>query len=114
MNAIASTLPFASVVDLFLALAEIDSPSLAERELMGFVTSLLRGAGYLVRFDFYGNLVASDPSTFCEGSNPVVFTCHADMVSNGKPIAPKIVAGKVVATGGNCLGAVAALAEDAG
>ena len=105
MNTMTSVPPYDSVVDLFLALAEIDSPSLAEKELLDFVTTLLRNAGFLVRHDFYGNLVASDPSAFEEGSNPLVFTCHADMVSNGKPIDPKVVDGYVIATGGNCLGA---------
>jgi acetylornithine deacetylase/succinyl-diaminopimelate desuccinylase-like protein len=102
---VTSTLPFDNVVELFLALAEIDGPSLAEQRLLDFVTSLLRNARYVVRHDFYGNLVASHPSVFDGASRPVVFTCHADMVSNGKPVRPRIVAGKVVATGGNCLGA---------
>jgi acetylornithine deacetylase/succinyl-diaminopimelate desuccinylase-like protein len=98
-------LTFDSVEQLFIALARIDSPSLAEAELFAFVASLLASAGFPVRYDRYGNMVASSPDAYEAATPPVLLTCHGDIESNGRPIDPQIIDGRIVATGGNVLGA---------
>ena len=51
------------VIDLFVDLAEIPSPSFKEQELAETITEILSIHGIDSKFDSYGNIIAKIPAT---------------------------------------------------
>ncbi len=76
----------------FITLAEIDSPSLKERELADYLKNRLQGLGLTVEEDdtaakiggSAGNLLAHLPGD--EGLAPLLFACHMDTVNPGEGV----------------------------
>ncbi|HHV34496.1 MAG TPA: M20/M25/M40 family metallo-hydrolase [Syntrophomonadaceae bacterium] len=76
----------------FITLAEIDSPSLKERELADYLKNRLQDLGFTVEEDdtaakisgSAGNLLARLPGA--EGLSPLFFACHMDTVTPGEGV----------------------------
>src|SRR3989344_7912376 len=81
------------LVKTFLELVKIDSPSGSEGPISKFVAKKLRGLGFKVVFDNYGNVVAKIPGQ----GEPFILNAHLDTVEPGRGIKP-IVKGDIIKT----------------
>lgn len=90
------------LVELFLSLVAIDSPSGGEQLLCSHVLGLLRMQGISYRQDAYGNVLAL---VNCKDNPPLTFACHLDTVPNAVGVKPCIVDGVVKSDGTTALGA---------
>ncbi len=93
-------------------LIRIDSPTGEEDEMVSEVTTRLRALGFSVRYDAYGNVVAS-----IEGEGePLMLSAHLDTVEPGRGIRPELD-GDVLRSdgttilGGDCKAGVAIVLE---
>lgn len=100
------------VLDTFLDLVRIDSPSGHEAAVAAYCERALRDAGCSVRFDGTapitgsdtGNLVAVLPATpGCSGS--IALSAHMDTVEPGRGVRPVVDGGIVRSSGDTILGA---------
>lgn len=91
------------VVDTFLKMAQIDSPSGHEQTMSEEVKNFLEKIGLRAQIDKKGNVIA-----FLEGnkdSEPYMLNAHLDTVEPGRGIKPKIVNGWIKSSGDTILGA---------
>jgi tripeptide aminopeptidase len=97
------------LLDTFLKLVRIDSPSLREGDVAAWCADALRQAGCTVRFDDAakrvgsntGNLLASLPGT---APGKLYFSAHMDTVNPGEGIEPVIENGIISSAGETVLG----------
>lgn len=98
------------IVDLFLKLVGIDSPSRSERQLAVFLKAKLAELGLEVSEDntcsqtgsSTGNIIARLPGT--TGRQPIFFSAHMDTVEPGRGIIPVIKDGVISSQGDTVLG----------
>lgn len=89
------------VVDTFLKLVQIDSPTGGEANISEFVFQKLESLGLEVVKDNYGNVIAK-----LNGNNqPILLTAHLDTVEPGRGIRPVIENGIIKTSGDTILGA---------
>jgi len=75
------------VIDLFVDLAEIPSPSFKEQELAETITEILSIHGIDSKFDSYGNIIAKIPaSSDCKNAKPILLSAHMDVVGGSDPV----------------------------
>ena len=90
-----------NLIDTFLDLVSIDSPSTYEKDVIGYVLVRLKDMGMTVSIDEVGNIFAfSDRS-----GNPVLLCAHLDTVEPGRGVRPKISNGHIKSDGRTILGA---------
>ena len=102
------------LVETFIRLARVDSPSRAEGQLAQLLRAELTRLGWQVSIDAGGNLVASLDGN--PAREAVLFTSHMDVVSPCLGVQPRLQAGYITSSGQTVLGAdakasVAALLE---
>lgn len=91
------------VVNTFLKIVQIDSPSGYEQKMSQEVKNSLEEIGLKTKIDKNGNVVA-----FLEGNKdaePYMLNAHLDTVEPGRGIKPKIVNGWIKSSGNTILGA---------
>lgn len=89
------------IVDTFIKLVQIDSPSGEEQDMAEYLTNWLTKVGYGVKVDKVGNILA-----FLNSSEPKLLLCaHMDTVMPGKGIKPVIKNGVIKSDGNTILGA---------
>lgn len=86
------------LVDTFLELIAIDSPSGEEDNIAKDVTKRLKNLGGKVTSDTYGNLFATFPG---EGE-PFIFSTHLDTVEPGRNIRP-VIKGDIISSQGDTI-----------
>lgn len=75
------------VIDLFVDLAEIPSPSFKEQELAQTISEIFSIHGIESKFDSYGNIIAKIPaSSNCKNAEPLLLSAHMDVVGGSDPI----------------------------
>jgi di/tripeptidase len=75
------------VIDLFVDLAEIPSPSFKEQELAKTISEIFSIHGIESKFDSYGNIIAKIPaSSDCKNIPPILLSAHMDVVGGCDPI----------------------------
>jgi tripeptide aminopeptidase len=90
------------VLDLFVELAAIPSPSGSEQEVARRVTTYLRDLGLEPESDSAGNVLARIESTDLDGGAPIFLCAHMDTVPVAGPIEPVVEDG-VVRNGANTI-----------
>jgi tripeptide aminopeptidase len=93
------------VLDLFLELAAIPSPSGAEKAVAERVTTYLRQLGLQPESDHAGNILARLEATDPDGGAPVFLCAHMDTVPPSGPIEPVVEGGIVRNEADTILGA---------
>lgn len=91
------------VVNTFLKIVQIDSPTGYEQEMSQEVKNFLKKNGLKAKIDKKGNVIA-----FLEGdgkSQPYMLNAHLDTVEPGRGIIPKITNGWIGSSGNTILGA---------
>ena len=91
------------LVDTFLELVQIDSPSGYEAEISAHLKALLTQLGGDVHADTTGNLVAYFPGT--REGDPVMLNAHMDTVGTDRGIKPVVREGVIYSDGTTILGA---------
>ena len=99
------------LVDQFIAMASIASPSRQEGRLAAYLKPELEALGFVVEFDSAGeqaggdtgNLIATLPAT-AAGVEPMIFCCHLDTVTPCADVHPRIADGVVRSDGTTILG----------
>ena len=99
------------LVERFLALLRIASPSRQEGRLAAHLKGELEALGFTVEFDSAGeragsdtgNLIATLPAT-AAGVEPMIFCCHLDTVTPCADVRPQIAGGVVRSDGTTILG----------
>lgn len=89
------------VVDTFLKLVQIDSPTGSEAKVSEFVYQKLMTFGLEVVKDNYGNIIAK----LNGNGQPILLTSHLDTVEPGRGIRPVIENGIIKTSGDTILGA---------
>lgn len=89
------------LVNTFLELAQIDSPSGEEDAVREYVLQKLDDIGFKYKVDSVGNIIARNHSD----SEPVLLGAHLDTVEPGRGIKPKIKDGYIISDGTTILGA---------
>jgi tripeptide aminopeptidase len=97
------------LLNTFLELVRIDSPSLHEADVAAYCKQVLEQAGCTVTFDDSaeqtesntGNLIASLPGT---APGKLYFSAHMDTVSPGEDIEPQVKDGVITSAGETVLG----------
>ena len=89
------------VVDLFLKLVQIDSPSGHEQEMIKYVKNWLDKIGLIYKVDSAGNILAKKPGI----GSPILFCVHMDTVQPGTGIKHLIKNGVIKSSGDTILGA---------
>jgi tripeptide aminopeptidase len=75
------------VVDLFVDLAEIPSPSFKEKEVAETISEILSIHGIESKFDSYGNIIAKIPaSSDCKHVEPLLLSAHMDVVGGSDQV----------------------------
>ena len=87
------------LVDTFLEIVQIDSPSGEEEAMAVDMVSRLKALGLTVARDDYGNVIADNG-----GENPLLLSCHLDTVEPGRGIKPSIEGERIVSDGTTILG----------
>lgn len=76
-----------SLIDLFVELAEIPSPSLKENTLSQRILEIFNIHNISAKFDSYGNIIAKIPSSVnCKNVEPVLLSAHMDVVGGSEPV----------------------------
>ena len=89
------------LVETFINLAKIDSPSKHEEKFRDYCAEKLKKFGATIKLDSYGNLFA-----YFEGvGEPIMINCHLDTVEPGRGIKPQIEGNKIVSDGTTILSA---------
>ncbi len=99
------------LVENFLEMVRIDSPSGEEDEIAGYLTGKLEAVGLEVKTDSYGNLIASDGR-----DGPFMLSAHMDTVEPGRGIEPAVDGDRIrsdgtTILGGDCKAGIAAILE---
>jgi tripeptide aminopeptidase len=106
MSAATAGIDTATVLETFLRLVRIDSPSGDEAALIAALEPELRRLGFETWRDTPGNLLARRPG---RGSTadaaPLIFSAHLDTVEPGRGIKPRVEDGVVRSDGTTILGA---------
>jgi tripeptide aminopeptidase len=89
------------LVNNFLDLVRIDSPSGQEQEVASFLQQKLTHLNFRTEIDQAGNLFAANSHP----GNPVLINAHMDTVEPGRGIKPQIKAGVITSDGTTILGA---------
>src|SRR5262245_10848386 len=106
MTAAAAGIDAATVLDTFLRLVRIDSPSGEEAALVAALEPELRALGFETWRDTPGNLLGRRPGRgSTAGAAPLIFNAHLDTVEPGRGIKPRIEDGVVRTDGTTILGA---------
>lgn len=90
-----------AIINLFLDLVKIDSPTGEEANVLKYVNTFLKRVGINPHFDDFGNLHAKIDGFL----NPILLSAHADTVEPGRNIKPKIIDGIIKSDGKTILGA---------
>ena len=94
------------VLDLFLELVKIDSPSGHEQEIAARLEGLLRTLGCEAQRDGTGNVLARRPGRGAlAGRPPILLSGHMDTVQPGLGVQPQVADGVVRSNGTTILGA---------
>ena len=94
------------VLDLFLALVKVDSPSGHEQEIAKQLEARLNALGCAARIDEIGNVLARRPGQGdLAGRPPVLLSGHMDTVQPGIGVQPRVEDGIVRSSGTTVLGA---------
>ncbi len=91
------------LVDTFIELVKIDSPSGHEETISAHLAQTLRDMGAQVRVDAIGNIVATFPGT--READPIMLNAHMDTVGTDVGITPVIRDGVIYSDGTTILGA---------
>jgi tripeptide aminopeptidase len=99
------------LVNSFCELVRIDSPSGEEEDVSKHLEERLRGLGFQIERDAYGNVIASE-----DGDNPLLLSAHMDTVEPGRGIKPQVRGDRIESDGttilgGDCKAGVAAIME---
>ncbi|EKE05794.1 MAG: peptidase T-like protein [uncultured bacterium] len=98
-----TSLKNSKVIDTFLKIIQIDSPTGFEHEMSKEIKIFLDKIGLKAKIDKNGNVIA-----FLEGNrklDPYMLNAHLDTVEPGRGIKPKIVNGWIRSSGSTILGA---------
>lgn len=87
------------VVDLFLKLVTIDSPSGHEHGMIKYVKNWLDKVGLNYQIDLKGNILAKKPGI----GPPILFCVHMDTVEPGQEIKPILVNNIIIKSSGNTI-----------
>jgi len=79
------------VIDYFIQLAEIPSPSLKEEKVAEKIMQILSEQGITAQKDFYGNIMATVEANNNE-NEPILLSAHMDVVGSADPVNIKISA----------------------
>lgn len=88
------------IVDTFLHLVQIDSPTGHEQPLAETLCHMLRDLGAAVHTDAAGNVIA----TVSGEGEPVLLSAHMDTVEPGRGVKPRIADGTITSDGTTILG----------
>lgn len=89
------------VIDVFLQLVKINSPSRQEQGMISFITNWLKQHNLAYKLDKVGNVFV-----YIKGDgDPILFCVHMDTVEPGKGIKPIIKNGTIKSSGSTILGA---------
>lgn len=89
------------VVDTFLDLVKIDSPSGHEEQVADYIQKFFERLGIEAAFDNYGNVICK---TEGEGET-IILSSHMDTVEPGRGIKPIVINGEIKSDGSTVLGA---------
>ncbi len=89
------------LVETFLELVQIDSPSGEEKEISKLIAAKLNKLGGATEFDSYGNIIAR----FDGVGIPCMLNAHLDTVDPGRGIKPHVTGEKITSDGTTILGA---------
>ena len=89
------------VVNLFLKLVQIDSPSDHEQLMIVFITNWAKKQNLSFRVDKFGNVLIKNNGK----GKPILFCVHLDTVQSGEGIKPVIKDGIIKSAGDTILGA---------
>ena len=101
----------APIVEEFIQLVQVDSPSRKERKMVDLLTQKLTALGCTVWEDDAGKQIpegtAGNLHAYLEGDLPgaVLFVAHMDRVQNGENVHPQVLKDKVVSDGSTVLAA---------
>jgi tripeptide aminopeptidase len=87
------------LVQTFLDLVRIDSPSGHEEAIAQDLTRRLAALEFQVQRDAYGNLIASE-----SGAEPLILSAHLDTVEPGRGVKPQVQGDRIVSDGTTILG----------
>lgn len=94
------------LVQTFLDLVQIDSPSGDESAIADYVTEKLRALGAQVHVDILHNVSAFFPGRGVkEGAKPLFLNAHMDNVAPARGIKPVVAGGQIASDGTTVLGA---------
>ena len=83
------------LIDLFVQLCEIPSPSLKENELSSYIMDIMKIHGIKSGFDKYGNIMAKIPPTSeCKNVPPILLSAHMDVIGGTDRVNIKLSANK--------------------
>lgn len=89
------------LINTFLELVKIDSPSGEEKAISKFVASKFAELGGKISFDSYGNLFGKFKGT----GEPIMLNAHLDTVEPGRGITPIVKSDRITSDGRTILGA---------
>lgn len=89
------------LINTFIELATIDSPSGEEETVALHISKKLKNLGLMVIRDKYGNIIAKNPKTT---GNPLMLNAHMDTVEPGRGIKPQIKKDRITSDGSTVLG----------
>jgi tripeptide aminopeptidase len=98
------------LLDLFLDLVRLPSPSCHERPVADFVTARIAAAGLEVHEDEAGRRIGSDTGNLLvrvsgtDGAMPIVLSAHLDTVAHDQPVEPFVEDGIIRSRGDTILG----------
>lgn len=87
------------VVDTFLKLVTIDSPSGHEQGMIEYVKNWLDKVDLSYQIDLKGNILAKKPGI----GPPILFCVHLDTVEPGRGIKPKLINNKIIKSSGETI-----------
>ncbi len=88
------------LIDTFIELVQIDSPSGEEQKFAQFLAEKLTKIGGTVQFDTTGNLIAK----FAGAGEPFILNAHMDTVEPGRGIKPIIKGDTIISDGTTIVG----------
>ncbi len=88
------------LVNTFINLVKIDSPSGHEQEISAYLKDKLNELGGKAITDDYGNIIGK----FAGVGRPIILNAHMDTVEPGKGVKPKMKGDKIVSDGTTVLG----------
>lgn len=88
------------LIDLFVALCEVPSPSLGEAVLAKKIITIFNKSKISAEYDLYGNIIARIPGTgLYKDAQSVLLSAHMDVVGDSKPVNIRLSAdGKYIET----------------